>query len=59
MRLTVFRARKNVLASTITICGNVTETLSWIFEEIPTEDFVSSEHLGLKDLDALIGEAPK
>ena len=38
---------------------NVTETLSWIFEEIPTEDFVSSEHLGLKDLDALIGEAPK
>lgn len=37
---------------------NVTETLSWIAEEIPTEDFIGKDHLRLTEFASLIKEGP-
>ena len=36
----------------------VADTLSWILEEVPTEDFMEAEHLGLGEVDTLIRKDP-
>ena len=37
---------------------NVTETLSWILEEIPTEDFVGPDHMNLEQVASLVRKEP-